>query len=263
MSPETEALLNVVREAENPSAADERRVLGAVRMTIAAGVVSSTAASVSSSMSALAKTNAGVVTKVGLLHGTSGVVVSKLGVVMVCALSSIGVGVAVVTSLEEGAAPPLAASATRAFVSLPAWPATPVDPMPAPIDSSEVPMSPPSAFGETPLRAKPVGSDQLVPHSPSMVPPSLESELVLLKQVQTALRRADGREALRLLDAHPTSERTLAAERGVARILALCAVGRIDEARHTADRFIAEHPESMHREVVANSCAKAKRIPER
>ena len=49
MSPETEALLNVVRDAENPSATDERRVLGAVRMTIAAGVVSSTAASVSSS----------------------------------------------------------------------------------------------------------------------------------------------------------------------------------------------------------------------
>lgn len=263
MSPETEALLNVVRDAEDPSATDERRVLSAVRMTIAAGVVSSTAASVSSSMAALAKTNATVATKVGLLHGAGGVVASKVGVVVVCALSSIGVSAAVVTSLEEEVATPLTASATRAFV-LPAWPETVgVDPMASPIESSEDPITPPSVVGEAPSRAKPVGSDQPVLQSPPEAPPSLESELLLLKQVQTALRRGDGREALRLLDAHPTSERRLAAERGVARILALCAIGRNDEARRAADGFIAEHPESMHREVVANSCAMAKRASER
>ena len=85
--------------------------------------------------------------------------------------------------------------------------------------------------------------------------PSLRAELELLAEVRAALDRGDGAAALRALDAHQTRDRVLLAERRAARILALCSLGRVEEARRARLEFEAAHPRSVQLDVIARSCA--------
>jgi hypothetical protein len=80
--------------------------------------------------------------------------------------------------------------------------------------------------------------------------------------VQAALKRADGAAALRELDAHDPTDRGWLPERRAARILALCMLGRVAEARQAAAQFAEQHPDSVQREAIARSCANPKRIAE-
>jgi hypothetical protein len=89
---------------------------------------------------------------------------------------------------------------------------------------------------------------------------SLRAELDLLQRVQAALRREDGATALAALEAHSAADGPLLAERQAARILALCLLRRVDEARVAAEAFIARHPRSAQRAAVAASCANSTRI---
>ena len=87
---------------------------------------------------------------------------------------------------------------------------------------------------------------------------ALQAQLFFLlnrHRQQLALRQGDGEAALRALDTHTTDDRILLAERSAARILALCSVGRVAEARRAAARFRRDHPESVQRDAIARSCA--------
>jgi RNA polymerase sigma-70 factor (ECF subfamily) len=77
----------------------------------------------------------------------------------------------------------------------------------------------------------------------------------LLAQVQAALDRGDGATALRRLDERASVDRRLLAERRAARILALCQLGRTQEAEQSALAFVREHPSSVQRTAVERSCA--------
>jgi hypothetical protein len=83
----------------------------------------------------------------------------------------------------------------------------------------------------------------------------LRHELRLLSDVQRLLQEGDPSAALQRLDAHETRDRELAVERRTARILALCAAGRNDEARQAATDFLNEHPASLQRAAILRSCA--------
>jgi outer membrane protein assembly factor BamD (BamD/ComL family) len=74
----------------------------------------------------------------------------------------------------------------------------------------------------------------------------LDVELALLQEAQGALRTNDGARALRLLDEHARSfpNGALAEESEAARVFALREVGRTEEARDVAARFLREHPRS-------------------
>jgi len=82
-------------------------------------------------------------------------------------------------------------------------------------------------------------------------------ETKLLREAQTSLGAGDAAAALARLDElgtrHPDG--LLREERLAARIVALCAAGRIAEARREAERFLAEAPLSIHAARVRASCA--------
>lgn len=85
--------------------------------------------------------------------------------------------------------------------------------------------------------------------------PSLQAELDFLAAVHASLRRGDGADALRRLDAHRTTDRQLLAERRAARVFALCAAGRRAAAQRAAVSFIRHHPSAPQREAVERVCA--------
>jgi hypothetical protein len=84
-------------------------------------------------------------------------------------------------------------------------------------------------------------------------------ELETLRRAQAALKRGDGAAALHELDAHELPEGALLAELQAARILALCVVGRIGDARRAAEEFARQHPGSPQQAAIASSCANVKR----
>jgi len=102
---------------------------------------------------------------------------------------------------------------------------------------------------------------------PQQVEPSLAGgpqpvgpgeELALLRRAQAALRDGDAALALRLmesLDSAVTSA-ALSAERGVTRVLALCALGRSGDAEAAARVVLERSDAAVYRPRVAASCAK-------
>jgi len=87
--------------------------------------------------------------------------------------------------------------------------------------------------------------------------PSLEQETRGLSSVQVALRDGRPSQALTLLDAQERvfARGTLVTERSAARVFALCALGRTEQARSAARRFLSSHPASPLAERVRASCA--------
>jgi hypothetical protein len=84
----------------------------------------------------------------------------------------------------------------------------------------------------------------------------LEEEVRMLRDARTALDRGDAVQALRLLDAHETrfQRGTLYEERLATRVQALCALGRVDGARSTAQELERAAPRSPHLPRVRASC---------
>ena len=235
MSPETRAFLERVRDAEDPSAEDEQRVLAAVRASVAAGAVVGVAGAGSS--------------KLFKLLAAWGVPGLKTGPVVLCVLAAAGAAELPVASersepsslsVPMRKALPRRATAVRDALAL------------APAATPE-----PVLEVALPRRAAPAPrATQTLPGLPPPAgPPSLRRELLLLADVQRLLKQGDAGAALQRLDAHDTADRELAAERHAARVLALCAAGRTEEARRAADDFLVEHPASLQRDAVRRSCA--------
>jgi len=99
-------------------------------------------------------------------------------------------------------------------------------------------------------------------HAPQ--PSSLVEETTLLREAHAALKEGDAAKSMQVLDKlaarHPDG--ILREERLAARILALCAAGRVDEAREKARSLLTEAPRSVHAARVRASCAGAQRSGE-
>jgi hypothetical protein len=82
------------------------------------------------------------------------------------------------------------------------------------------------------------------------------AEVRLLGEAHAVMRRGDAERALVLLDEHARRypKGALGEERDAARIAALCALGRVAEARETADRFLRAAPQSPHAGPIRASC---------
>jgi len=242
MSPETEAFLESVRAAEDPTLADEDRVLRALQATLAAGAVVGSGA-------------AGKVTQFGAWSVAGGfkgaaVIVGSLAIGGLAAVhwgaTSAERAPASVASLASVTLPVPAVRpvATAAPEGLTAPPAAPVAPAPK--------ASPAPALPERALRAATAPPAQ-APASASAA--GLRAELELLARAQAALRRGDGAAALSTLDAAPARHSQLGAERATLRILALCALGRVVEAQRAAALLERSEPGSLQRDVISRSCA--------
>lgn len=81
---------------------------------------------------------------------------------------------------------------------------------------------------------------------PRAMPPSMQDELLALKEAQTALSSSDAPAALRALDRydHVLKGKMLRAEASVLRIEALALGGQSDAASALATRFVEENPSS-------------------
>ena len=122
----------------------------------------------------------------------------------------------------------------------------PPSPVFAPMDLREPELLPaPIPVPEPPAPAAPAGPKPAG---------GLEEELRLLRPAQLA---RDPARALELLDEHARRfpQGLLREQRIAARINALCALHRTDEAREEAARFLAESPQSLFASKVRDSCA--------
>ena len=85
---------------------------------------------------------------------------------------------------------------------------------------------------------------------------SLAEELAMLQRARRALAADNGRLALGIVQ--ELDERfpkgVLVEERGATRVLALCKLERVSEAREAARVFLARHPGSVYAERVRTSC---------
>jgi len=86
---------------------------------------------------------------------------------------------------------------------------------------------------------------------------TLAAELELVRAARAALEGGHASRALSLLDAHESRypRGTLAQERLATRARALCALGRVDEARATARALARVAPDSPHLARLATTCA--------
>jgi len=257
MRRETRAFLDLVRDAEDPTRADEERVQRALEAAVAAGLTSNVVARVWFESTSWGKALA----KLGAFG-------SKLGVIAAC----VAAGALVTADTLRPSGPPVIG---RTDPSLPsAAAAAPSMPDAVELEPDVATVEPTKPRSVVPARARKRSEPHPAPRanraerrSSASEPTSarantLRSELDLLHAVQAALKRGDGAAALRELDSHDTNDRQLLAEREAARILALCQVGRVRDAQRAAADFSRNHPESVHREAIASSCANSKRIVE-
>lgn len=232
MTPDTRAFLDEVRRAEDPSAEDEARVLAAVRTTVTVGAAAGAAVGVS---------------KLGKLWALLVAPSVKIGVLAI-GVSGAALGVGASLSSSEGAPPPPQPQGQVAAVaaSVPVASARVATEAPPP-KQPEVEPPPP----EPAVVVKPP------PRAAASAPPevaSLRRELEHLAAVQRALQQGDAEKALKQLDEHETSDAQLLAERRAARVLALCAAGRVQQARRARSEFLAAHPASPQRAAVEGAC---------
>lgn len=245
MSPETEDFLESVRGAEDPTLDDEHRVLRAVQVALAAGAVVGTATAAP---------------KLAGLFSGSAAGGFKTGAAAFCLLA-LG-GLAAVEWLDAPSRVRAPVVAARAHGPAQQLPVPDASAGPAEASSGETPPTPSRPEGR--LRASVAIPSASSPASaPASVGSGLRDELAVLARAQAALRRGDGAAALSMLDAFVPREPQLAAERATLRILALCELGRIAEARREATRLERREPGSLQRDVISRSCAGVGESPPR
>ena len=88
--------------------------------------------------------------------------------------------------------------------------------------------------------------------------PDVAGEIALLNEAQRALASGQADRALQLLDRHARDfpRGSLVEERAAARIIALCALGRVTAARAEAAAFVRKSPESPLVDRVRAACGK-------
>jgi hypothetical protein len=243
LGPESNALLELARDGDEPTHADRDRVRAAIERRLALGAGAGLGAA-TAAKSAAAATPAGLLTKVMVTAG------------IVCAVGLI-TGRVVRT-------PPRHAPPTMSL-------ATPIAPAPieAPTPVAEalngapsVPAPAPSISGE---RRALLSSAPALPIQGAVPAPSTRSvaaagdvaaEVRLLDQAHTAMHAGDAERALGLLEDHGRRypKGALGEERDAARIAALCALGRTAEARDATDRFLRAAPRSPQAGPLRASC---------
>jgi hypothetical protein len=211
----------------------------------AAGVAGASSVGAASSAGAAGQATAGVVAT----KAFAGVAAAKLVVAVVAVGAAVSGGYALTqrapsTVTVAPAAPVVPPPRALSDLATPATAAAPPEP-----DSVPIPSEPAAA----PPAAPPVrGSASKAPASTR----SLSQDAELLRDARSALSAGDATRALALLDGHREIARgALGPEWTAARILVLCRLGRVAEAKQQAGRFLKVHASSPLAAQVAASCA--------
>ncbi len=130
---------------------------------------------------------------------------------------------------------------------------------PAPIDDKSLVASPASSTAPivSPLPSPSPSPESAAPAASS----SLQEEVRLVRGADRAVSARDPNRALELLDEHERRfpRGTLASEREMLVVLALCAAGRDADAAEHATRFRERHPHSPLLDRLQHSCARGSR----
>lgn len=247
LSPEARALLDAARDADEPTAADRDRIGRALAVPLGIAALAPAAAQATS------------LTAAGLLTAKSVSLVAAL-------VLSVGGGAVALHHVRSTRAHHVrthavsAAHVARTPVVLPSAPAIPtmVETPPAPANpvALAVPTAPvvPALAAESALSAR-VATVHAGRHHHASAD-SLSQENALLQEAHRAVHRGDGAGALEILSTYGARfhHGELREERDVVRILALCSLGRREEARASAALFLRAHPGSLLTHRVNGPC---------
>lgn len=126
----------------------------------------------------------------------------------------------------------------------------------APSIEPELPVADQGRRTEPKHRVVPRSTTEPKPEEPATTASTLAAELRLLSRANAAMRAGRYAEALDVLAQHARDFEAgqLAPEREYKRALALCELGRAEQARAVADAFVREHPRSPLRAKATDVC---------
>lgn len=257
LGPEAREILRNGREGDDPSPADRARIHSALMAAIAAGAATTVAGQASA-----ATTNVGLPASVGaakpIATSIIGTVFGKSVLILFLGAAGTGALLAWPSSnpSQAPAEPRVMANPAVSNVEavLPAPPAVLPEPPPEkPTDAPANALPPVFSAKPLPVRAAPSAPNAKTTEETA---DSLIAETQRLREAHGALREGDPEKALALLSeqAAEVEGQKLREERAAARVLALCKLGRVDEANAEAAAFLAQNPRSPLADRVRNAC---------
>ena len=254
LGPEANALLEAARYGDEPTHSDRERVRAAIATRLAAGA----AAGIGVAMAAKSPASA-----LGAAGGASGAGAMPAGLAAKALLAVVLAGAIGASTMMIGRALP----GPKQPASMPARPAPVAIDAPGSAEGSlngtASPLGPATALSEaradgfrSNARAAPVNAAATSnAHAPTGTG-EVAAEVRLLGEAHAAMRGGDAERALVLLEEHARRypRGALGEERDAARIAALCALGRVGEARQAANRFLRATPLSPHAGPIRASC---------
>jgi hypothetical protein len=254
LGPEANALLEAARGGDQPTHADEERVLAAIGKRLALGAASGLAVAAADRGALVGGPDPSAVAAVRMAWATKVLV----GLALV---GAIGAGAAMLSRRAPRPALPAGSVATGAPTSgeaiaqvqdRPDGAASPEAPAAGTIGSQM------GAFRPSPRTMSGPRVPPAAGSSSRVAPPTgdVAAEVRLLSEAHAALRGGQPERALGLLEEHVRRypRGALGEEREADRIAALCALGRVVEAREAADRFLHQAPWSPMAGPVRASC---------
>jgi len=265
LGPEARAILLAGKDGDDPSPADRARLRRAISAAIvaggAAGTIGEGAAEAATSKlgEAASATKLASAAKTGAAISLGGI--AWKGMLAVIVGGAVSAGALLGTTSKHVETPPAVTP-----IEAPARPGQ-LAPAPAPANveppvvavADEPEPAPAPALGNT----KAVNTPARRPASPAATnePPPAQADTIIaetkrLRQAHGAMQSGDPEQALRLLDESSADAegQSLREERAAARVLALCKLGRVDEARAEAARFLAASPGSPLADRVRKAC---------
>ncbi len=265
LGPEAREILRNGRDGDDPSPADRTRIHSALMASIAAGAAVTVAGQASASTTSTVA-NMGLPSSVGVVKP---ITMSLAGTVfgkglLILFLGAAGIGALLAwPSANSSRAPIEHGGADKPTIST-LEPTAIVTPVASTEAESEPPMIPPSLASVLVVPAKPpharvapsVSSPVSSPKVTEETEDSLVAETQRLREAHGALRGGDPEKALALLSARAAEGegQKLREERAAARVLALCKLGRVDEANAEAAAFLAQNPRSPLADRVRKAC---------
>ena len=242
LSDEARRIVDDARAAYGPSHEDRARVGATLPLHLAAAVGATAAASTGSSAAAA---------PVGFLAGKG----ALLGLTALVVVGGASVGYWWSRSETRGARAPSTASAVSTSSARTTNQPDPPGARPSATVKTLSPQAPArGSRSRSTLAARAISAKAAI----SEPGPDVAGEIALLNEAQRALASGQPDRALQLLDRHARNfpRGSLAEERAAARIIALCALGRVTAARAETAAFVKQSPESPLVERVRAACGK-------
>ena len=250
LGPEARAILEDGRAGDDPSPADRARVKRALMRSIAAGGVLSAASAKPAAAKGAAVNAAGKTISLGLSGKLIGAAVL---------VGALGAGIAVARSRGESPAAPLPAPAAAEplvesaapIEAPPSGPLASASDAPAPPTSAmprdDVSNPAPKGLPRAPARSLPAPAASVAGEDPLVIATRR------MREVNGALQAGNPEKAIALLD-EPSDSGELREERAAARVLALCKLGKHEEASAAAAAFLRDSPRSPLADRVRAGC---------